>query len=59
MRLVPGTIDPIKNGIPLATIHYYDYYENPSARGAYMLRKPLVLVFVRLRVKAQYQEVTA
>jgi HEAT repeat protein len=29
------------------------WQENPSARGAYMLRKPFVLVFVRLRVKAR------
>jgi len=29
------------------------WQENPSARGAYMLRKPFVLVFVRLRVKTR------
>jgi hypothetical protein len=27
-------------------------FQNPSARGTYMLRKPFVLVFFRLRVRA-------
>jgi len=28
----------------------------PSARGAYMLRKSLVLVFIRFRVRARHHE---
>jgi hypothetical protein len=33
-----------------------NYYENPMAWGTIMLRKPVVLVFIRLRVRARYQE---
>jgi hypothetical protein len=29
-------------------------YENPSARGAYVLRKPFVLVFIRSRVRVRH-----
>jgi len=32
---------------------FYDA-QHPSARGAYMLRKSLVLVFIRLRMKARH-----
>jgi hypothetical protein len=33
-----------------------DCYENPSARGAYMLRKSFVLVFFRFRMRARHHE---
>ena len=32
------------------------YAAHPSARGAYMLRKSFVLVFIRFRVKARHHE---
>jgi uncharacterized protein (DUF885 family) len=36
--------------------HFIEKEKNPSARGAYMLRKSLVLVFIRLRVMARHHE---
>jgi hypothetical protein len=38
------------------TVIMRNYHENPSARGAYMLRKSFVLVFVRLRARARHHE---
>jgi len=42
---------PISDNIQYDKIHYY--HENPMAWGTYMLRKPFMLVFIRLRVKAR------
>jgi hypothetical protein len=32
---------------------------HPMAWGAYMLRKPFVLVFIRFRVRARHHEIAA